>query len=170
MGVGEGSSAGLTSTQKTRIPCLVLLMLDLTGETGAAHLFLPLWNIPVQQRQGERREAHSGADLFCVVTASGGQQGFQKPTVFLSVRGRMYPSAFFALSSRVNSGMGTHGILFEKQLFSQRPLGCLWIAWFHFFPTTLSRERPVFRLCFALLPTPLCSGWFDLTQVSTWPL
>lgn len=64
------------------------------GETGTAYLFLPLWNIPVQQCQGERGEAYSGTDMFRVVTSSGWQQGFQKPTVFLSVRSRMYPSAF----------------------------------------------------------------------------
>lgn len=64
------------------------------GETGATYLFLPLWNIPVQQRQGERGKAYSGTDMLRVVAASGRQQGFQKPTVFLSVRSRMYPSVF----------------------------------------------------------------------------
>lgn len=63
------------------------------GETGTAHLFLPLWNIPVQQRQGESGEADSGTNMLCVVTSSGRQQGFQKPTVFISVRSRMYPWA-----------------------------------------------------------------------------
>lgn len=50
----------------------------------------------MQQCQGERGKAYSGADVFCVVVASGRQQGFQKPTVFLSVGSRMYPSAFLS--------------------------------------------------------------------------
>lgn len=72
--------------------CLILPHWTPIGETGATYLFLPLWNIPVQQRQGERGKAYSGTDMLCVVAASGRQQGFQKPTVFLSVRSRMYPS------------------------------------------------------------------------------
>lgn len=74
-------------------PCTLLFdfaRLDLAGETGTAYLFLPVWNIPVQQRQGERGKADSGTDMLCVVTSSGRQQGFQKPTVFISVRSRMY--------------------------------------------------------------------------------
>lgn len=79
-----------------RTCCLILPPWIPTGETGAAYLFLPLWDIPVQQRQGERGEAHSGTDVLCVVAASGRQQGFQKPPVFLSVRSRMYPSGFLS--------------------------------------------------------------------------
>lgn len=69
-------------------------MLGLTGETGAAHLLLPLWDIPVQQRQGERGAAYAGADVLGVVTAAGGQQGLQKPAVLLAVGGRTYPAVF----------------------------------------------------------------------------
>lgn len=72
--------------------CLIFASWTCAGETGTAYLFLPLWNIPVQQRQGERGKADSGTDMLCVVTSSGRQQSFQKPTVFISVRSRMYPS------------------------------------------------------------------------------
>lgn len=69
-------------------------MSGLTGEAGAAHLLLPLRDIPVQQRQGERGAAHAGADVLCVVTAAGGQQGLQKPAVLLPGGGRTYPAVF----------------------------------------------------------------------------
>lgn len=93
--------------------CMILPDWNSAGETGAAHLFLSLWNIPVQQRQGERGEADSGTDMLCVVTSSSRQQGFQKPTVFISVRSRMYPSACLHDQQKEFEGGGTYGSWFE---------------------------------------------------------
>lgn len=72
---------------------MVLPDWPLAGEAGPAHLLLSLWDIPVQQRQGEGGEADSGTDMLGVVASAGRQQGLQKPAVFIPVRSRMYPLA-----------------------------------------------------------------------------
>lgn len=111
---GKGSSAGLTSPWECIPYCLILPCWTPIGETGATYLFLPLWNIPVQQRQGERGKAYSGTNMFRVVAPSGRQQGFQKPTVFLSVRSRMYPSAFLPWSAEGIWEWGLMGVFLSS--------------------------------------------------------
>lgn len=64
------------------------------GEVGAAHLLLPLWNIPVQQCERERRETHSGTDLLRLVFAAGSKQSLQKPALLLPIGICMYPNPF----------------------------------------------------------------------------
>lgn len=71
---------------------VTMSVLVCAGEVGAAHLLLPLWYIPVQQCERERRETHSGTDLFCLVFAAGSKQSLQKPALLLPVRLCMYPS------------------------------------------------------------------------------
>lgn len=86
---------------------------NFAGETGTAYLFLPLWNIPVQQRQRKGGKADSGTDMLCVVASSSRQQGFQKPTVFISVRSCMYPLACLCDQQKEFEGGGAYGSWFE---------------------------------------------------------
>lgn len=145
--------------------CMILPHWTPIGETGAAYLFLPLWNIPVQQRQGERGKAYSGTNMFCMVTSSGRQQGFQKPTVFLSVRSRMYSSVFPLSSAEWVWGGGHMGACLNSACFCE---GISVYGWTVFiFPHYSKKDLfPDDALtCF----WPLCLGCVGVIHVSTLP-
>lgn len=55
------------------------------GEAGAAHLLLPVWNLPVQQWQGESGSPHSGEDVFRVVTAKTSQPQSEEHAVLVAL-------------------------------------------------------------------------------------
>lgn len=55
------------------------------GEAGAAHLLLPVWDLPVQQWQRESGPAHSGEDVFRVVAAETGQPQSEEHAVLFTL-------------------------------------------------------------------------------------
>lgn len=55
------------------------------GEAGAAHLLLSVWDLPVQQWQRESGPAHSGEDVFCVVTAETSQPQSEEHAVLFTL-------------------------------------------------------------------------------------
>lgn len=58
------------------------------GEAGAAHLLLSVWDLPVQQWQRESGPAHSGEDVFCVVTAETSQPQSEEHAVLFTLGDR----------------------------------------------------------------------------------
>lgn len=55
------------------------------GEAGAAHLLLPVWDLPVQQWQRESGPARSGEDVFRVVAAETGQPQSEEHAVLFTL-------------------------------------------------------------------------------------
>lgn len=81
----EGNISCFLSIKPDIFCRVTVFVLVSAGQIGAAHLLLPLWYIPVQQCERERRKTHSGTDLFCLVFAAGSKQSLQKPALLLPV-------------------------------------------------------------------------------------
>lgn len=91
--------------------------------------------------------------MLCVVTSSGRQQGFQKPTVFISVRSRMYLSACLCDQQKGFGG----GVACESSLSSAcfcENMPTVSKSWFHFPFSAVLPEESLFPVYVLACPCP----------------